>query len=869
MKDVKIVIKQLDFQDKDHLALVNRILKGDIVLFLGSGFSMGAISRYKKSNELVPIPNVKQLKKLLVTEVLDNDKIEDESLKDLCEECQSDCKSKYAEFMRKIFTVKYLGTYHKLYSYFSWKNIFTVNVDNVIESIYDSDDISCFYTEEPIHTDVNSIHIYKLHGCAIKSPEKIVFSNRDYITNAAQRNDYRYEMLIAALKSDNLLFIGTSLTEEWDLDIKCEQSNVFFAPNKTYFVLKDCDERLEKKLNRRFVNPIIIKETAESFVKKLIDYKNNNIKEVEFSLDKWSFRQIEKKNYDIKNYLKPDLYLGAEPTWEDIFSSHDVIWKRTSEILKNIEKNGLNCCTIIVGKPISGKTTMLYRLAAFLMESNSVYEYIGNEFINDLSSICKHYEDRNIILLIDNANWLVGRIREIIGILAGTNIKVMMTIREREYEKRQHLFDKKILENIEIIDKINVLRRKDIEAYLDKLHEKSFLGKYGADYQRKEGLVKSLYKKIKTKQEDALLRLALEMKYGKNLKNRLEKLGKSIAMHENYNIKRFVVMLYVLDIVGDVGLKLSLFLDLYPISDDDMKNFFIEIKDLLISNVNIDGWGNSEYRKIVIHSRLSSIVKNTVKNINEDEIREILEDIFHRLNRMYHYKSRQPNNYYNYVLYTLLRSQNLSELFRIKSTKIRWGYISTLYENLHDDFADYHIYWLHRGISEVRMKNFDSARIHLEQARAVRKGYSYEIEHSFAILYFEEAIHLKNISDTTRENKMKAALKIIREQIDSRENDAFSIHSFVVKTIQYYEKTNEEIPENLLKEMLKYYDLARNQFKLAQSTILRNMLRYIYRYLSNNNLLGKGFFTINAEEIEYLSKKTNMDKEKVDILKLI
>ena len=39
--------KKLDANDKDHHALLERMARGEVTLFLGSGFSLGAKSYYK------------------------------------------------------------------------------------------------------------------------------------------------------------------------------------------------------------------------------------------------------------------------------------------------------------------------------------------------------------------------------------------------------------------------------------------------------------------------------------------------------------------------------------------------------------------------------------------------------------------------------------------------------------------------------------------------------------------------------------------------------------------------------------------------------------------------------------------------------
>lgn len=322
--------------------------------------------------------------------------------------------------------------------------------------------------------------------------------------------------------------------------------------------------------------------------------------------------------------------------------------------------------------------------------------------------------------------------------------------------------------------------------------------------------------------------------------------------------------------IGDTGLKLSLFLELYPLSNQMLNEFIIEIKDLLITNISEKSMRNSAYSKITIHGRFSEIIKKSIKKIKYEELEEIVEDIFRRIDNVYHFKSRQSNSYQNYVLYTLLRSQNISELFRVNNEgKISWRYINLLYENLHEYFGDYHLYWLHRGISEVKMKSFSAAIIHLEQARVTRQSYSYEIEHSFAMLYFEKAINSSDLSNFEREDMLEKALEIIRMQIGRNENDAFTIHSFIVKTIQYYRKIKQLVPDNLMKEILEYYYSARRRFNLEQSIIRRNMLMCIYQYLDKHNKIYDYNLSIEQDELLYVTRRVGNTKVNYEILDLL
>lgn len=868
--------KPLNPELHEHKILLNRIASGDVVLFLGSGFSLGAMgSLLDDEGKKIALPNVQQLKEILSNKILYTNKV-DGTLKDICEDCQEDNCSHYAQIMRDLFRVSSFQKFHELYAEVNWKSIFTTNVDNLIERVFEEKhkQICSLYSENPKYKERGAVKYFKLHGDANIAPEQITFSTMDYISSSARRNDCRFEALTEALKTENFVFIGTSLSEEWDFDIKCQQADVYIISNKTYFVLKEYDDKLIKRIKRRFRNAVLIQETAESFISKVIDYISNcPIKVKNFAYDKCNLKHIQRKNYDVETYLKPDLYLGAEPTWKDIFSNHDVIWEKTRKAISETNSDERFICTLIVGKPISGKTTMLYRLGANFCEKYTVLEYLGDDFFEDIIQYKNDGAEfkQSSIILLDDANWILGRIEKLIDLLEDTNIYLIATVREKEYEKRQHLFDEMINSKIRVFSDINRLTTKDYGLYLDKLSEKSFLGQYSRGYeQSREDIVRELENEVKSKKEDPLLSLTYKMKFGNKMDQRISEISDLIVKHENYNLKRFMVMLYFLDVIGDTGLKLSLFLDLYPMDSEMLKEFMNEVEDLLISNINAKSWADSNYNKIIIHARFSEIVRKSIIKINYSELEELVEDIFRRMDDVHHFKCRQSNTYHNYVLYTLLRSQNISELFRNnKNRKIEWAYINKLYENLHEYFGDYHLYWLHRGISEVKMKNYASATIHLKQARVTRQSYSYEIEHSFAMLYFDQSIHSEKESLAFREGMLEKALEIIRLQIGRKENDAFSIHSFVIKTIQFYESIEQEVPEPLMKEILKYYYLARKRFSLDRSIIRRNMLMCIYKYLLEHHKEYDYNLSVTKEELTYFNRRIGANDVNYDILDLI
>ena len=231
----------------------------------------------------------------------------------------------------------------------------------------------------------------------------------------------------------------------------------------------------------------------------------------------------------------------------------------------------------------------------------------------------------------------------------------------------------------------------------------------------------------------------------------------------------------------------------------------------------------------------------------------------------------------NHVLYSMLRNKNIKEFLAViigyKQNEIN-EMKQHIYREINIYFNDYHIYWLHMGISEIDNKDYRSAYLHLEQARSIREGYSFEIEHAYSSLQFERAINVKDATLSERLGWFEEACEILRGQINRRENDAFTTHTFIVKGIKYYDSINEQVPTKLINEMLQYYNIAKEQYDFSKSTIVRNMFKYLYGYIFEREFEYKDVsFNLSEKELQYLAKNNKWSNksadESVDSLELI
>jgi hypothetical protein len=561
---------ELNFSKNEHRLLAEKIIDGEIVLYTGAGFSLGAISRKKKNGEHINIPTVSELKVMLNEELLKNTAdVDEDSLKELCGDCKRENQSLYERFMKLLFETKEVKDFHYKYSEFKWKNIYTVNVDQVLDKIFECDKLVIQSGRDPLHTVSGDIVVTKLHGDAVKNPANITFTTTEYAINATG-NDDRFDRLNRDLKTENFLFIGTRLSDEIDFDIRCIKSNLLQIPNRMYFVIKDVNEKWINRLNDRFANVEVIEESAESFINKIIEYRDNNKKKVSCKISKKEFKKIDRNDYKDEFYLQPNIYLGNEPTWHDIVNNHDVIWKSTHEYMQKINECKKNII-FIKGSFISGKTTLLYRYAINACAENEVYEYVGDNIEYSLHSILRYADlnqNKRIIILIDDASRFIDSIQWIIDSLSNKiHVKIVMVIREKEWRRKQHLFTNEVNKYVDFIHIKNYkLNYSDAFLFFEKKKEKTFLE---IAHKSTNDIAREYVNKYKNFDRiSALFFEDSERKHDRLYKEILE-----LEKIKNYNIKRFIVYLYVVDVLGNARADLYVFLNMFNINGVQINEF--------------------------------------------------------------------------------------------------------------------------------------------------------------------------------------------------------------------------------------------------------------------------------------------------------
>jgi hypothetical protein len=203
--------------------LEEQVQEGNVVLFLGSGASIGAM--HKDGNK-PPIGN--ELANLLASKFLGTEYY-DRPLSYVSDLAISETNLvTVQDYIASVFMEFYPADFHKLIPNFVWRAIATTNYDLIIERAYSSNS-SALQTPIPFKKNgervedklkaADSLCYYKLHGCITITNDlllPLILTPDQYITHRKNRSRL-FERLQDHAYENPMVFIGQSLS---DIDIR-------------------------------------------------------------------------------------------------------------------------------------------------------------------------------------------------------------------------------------------------------------------------------------------------------------------------------------------------------------------------------------------------------------------------------------------------------------------------------------------------------------------------------------------------------------------------------------------------------------------------------------------------------------------------
>ncbi len=511
-------------------ALIEQIKSKNVVLFLGSGASIGA-----KSSNGSNILSTQELADAISNKYLGQNYI-GKQLNYVSELAINESNLfEFQSFIYDIFEKFNPAEFHKKISLFPWNNIFTTNYDLIIERAY----LSCrervqelfpIYKNTPqtqIPKSEKTLQYYKLHGCINHISDNecpLIFTTDQYISYKKNRD--RLFTRFQELSSDYpILFIGHSLSDP-DIRFYLQQiESLQSAKPMSYLVapaitpeedrlwsakritcikmtFNNFLEELEKEIdiNQRRLASFIIKSELPIFEKFVMDVNvikptENLISFINSDID-YVNRDIASKTTDPKSFYK-----GYFENWDPIVKNLDVKRSISDAILFEVfleEQEHISSelyFYLIKGNAGSGKSVLLrrvaYEAANELNRICIVYKNYIKPSFDQLLELYSFIKER-IYIFIDNVSslkneliFLMEKIRKnklpitIIGCerinIWNTECKEIQPYLTDDYHVK-YLNDKEITELLFLLEKHNslgALEFKSSEERLILLREKA------------------------------------------------------------------------------------------------------------------------------------------------------------------------------------------------------------------------------------------------------------------------------------------------------------------------------------------------------------------------------------------------------------
>lgn len=400
-------------------------------LYLGAGFSVYADN---EAGEKLPLGN--EINKHLI-DVFGLKTNREYTLSKSCQKIKKDNKDALERLLKETYRVK---SFDKMYTglcRLPIKNIITLNIDNLVERIYEDESSTKIIADNNITGPLeknNVVNLYKLHG-SVTYPmgSDMSFTDKE-LTDLFVREPGLFNTVSLKLSSAPTLFWGTSFGDNDSLELICHSEIYSKSATPKWIVVYPVDnvEDTIEDLEDLGFN-IVVADTKE-----LMEYLCSLSFAASTKVKKYVYREY-RENFPanfICNELEHssvrrpvmDFFSGAEPVISDILSSNV---KRTSYFNQILQTIFSKRVTLITGIPGCGKSTLLMQLA-FGKEIDGRKFWFNSIIKQEAEKLVKLVkDDKNVTVFLDNLYSNVDAFEVLKG---SSNIKLVLAERALNYE---------------------------------------------------------------------------------------------------------------------------------------------------------------------------------------------------------------------------------------------------------------------------------------------------------------------------------------------------------------------------------------------------------------------------------------------------
>lgn len=322
------------------------------------------------------------------------------------------------DIFKKYFTGVSLPA-HKVSFLKIWKYIYTINIDDGIETATNYKAILPYSSlrKESTNFFKQRNYVLKLHGDATQeilcdNQDNMVLSSSQYISSLrSPKNANLLASVYSDYKQKNLIFIGCSLKKEPDLQQLYKEIGQDRISTDIIYLCKDEPSDKEKRALRKYgVNKLILVEDYDALYKDLVSavksIPNTSSSEYKFFNPQAEILSSKKEILRLLGFGRPVFDLVKGKFYIPICVAQRNLFKT---VLRELQNNDF---IFIKGRRLSGKTTFLQSLISH-MPNYSTY-YFPSGYDVDISEIKDQIATITNGLLVFDSNSLTPELYTLI-----------------------------------------------------------------------------------------------------------------------------------------------------------------------------------------------------------------------------------------------------------------------------------------------------------------------------------------------------------------------------------------------------------------------------------------------------------------------
>lgn len=429
----------MEIQNKNSLI---HAMKTGINVFVGAGFSLYA---YDKKKQNLPSGNG------LVDELKSMFNVKAASLSMISTILQRKAKTEFKAFLTERFSVDSYESFYNNLNLVNVKSYFTTNIDNLIPKIVSAENSKRFINDLLVNgenADANRINYLPLHGCVENPENEYVFDVQSLATTFGN-NSRIWSYLSNACEKNPTIFLGYSYSDNSVIQALSSYRTFENAQKEKWILLYNpTDDQIEFY---EALDYTIIKGEIKDFLELLPNILDNE----ELSRKKneeEEIRDIFKSNLvplDNRNQVsRPiiDFFRGQVPIWSDILSNKIYRVSYYKQIQDSIYNQ--NRQTIVIGAPVSGKTT-LAMLLAYNVQFEGVKLMYSGLTLSKVDFILKILGNLKALIFVEN---FTDNIEAFLKLSQAKNITVVGVDRSQFYSTVSHMLTPQMFDIINVTE---------------------------------------------------------------------------------------------------------------------------------------------------------------------------------------------------------------------------------------------------------------------------------------------------------------------------------------------------------------------------------------------------------------------------------